>query len=70
MKIFIHKYIYPACGNYSTEQIEISSNKILVKDLKKIIYEKLQIPINEQKLTIKLSNIMIMTIKVDEPLNS
>jgi ankyrin repeat protein len=68
MKIFIHKYIYPSCGNYSTEQIDISSNKILVKDLKKIIYEKLQIPINEQKLTIKLSNIMIVTMTDDFPL--
>jgi len=68
MKIFIHKYIYPSCGNFSTEQIEISSNKILVKDLKKKIYEKLQIPINEQKLTIKLSNIMIVTMTDDFPL--
>ena len=69
MKIFIHRYIYPACGNYSTEQIEISSNKILVKDLKKRIFDKFQIPINEQRLTIKLLNIMFVTMTDDFPLS-
>ena len=60
MKIFINLYLDSNnIGNYKTIYIEIPSNKIYVKELKKIISEKLNIKENEQRLTFKLLNTYI-----------
>ena len=59
MKLFISLYLDSNIGNYKTIYIEVPSNKIYVKELKKIITEKLNIKENEQRLTYKLLNTYI-----------
>ena len=59
MKLFISLYLDSNIGNYKTTYIEVPSNKIYVKELKKIITEKLNIKENEQRLTYKLLNTYI-----------
>ena len=59
MKLFISLYLDSNIGNFKTTYIEVPSNKIYVKELKKIITEKLNIKENEQRLTYKLLNTYI-----------
>lgn len=68
MKIFIRQYLFPTFGNLSTDQIEIPSNKITTSSLKHILFEKYQIPISEQKLTVKMANISLVTMTDEWPL--
>lgn len=69
MKIFIRQYLFPTFGNLSTDQIEIPSNKITTSSLKHILFEKYQIPISEQKLTVKMANISLVTMTDEWPLS-
>lgn len=69
MKIFIRQYLFPTFGNLSTDQIEIPSNKITTSSLKLILFEKYQIPISEQKLTVKMANISLVTMTDEWPLS-
>ena len=68
MKIFIRQYLFPTFGNLSTDQIEIPSNKITTSSLKHILFEKYQIPISEQKLTVKMANVSLVTMTDEWPL--
>ena len=69
MKIFIRQYLFPTFGNLSTDQIEIPSNKITTSSLKHILFEKYQIPISEQKLTVKMANVSLVTMTDEWPLS-
>ena len=69
MKIYIRAYQNPMIGNYSTDQITIPSNNILVSDLKQILYEKYHIEKSQQRLTFKIANQMIVTLSNEWPLS-
>ena len=69
MKIFIRQYLFPTFGNLSTDQIDIPSNKITTSSLKHILFEKYQIPISEQKLTVKMANVSLVTMTDEWPLS-
>ena len=69
MKIYIRQYLFPTFGNLSTDQIDIPSNKITTSSLKHILFEKYQIPISEQKLTVKMANVSLVTMTDEWPLS-
>ena len=69
MKIYIRAYQSPMIGNYSTDQITIPSNNILVSDLKQILYEKYRIDKSQQRLTYKIADQMIVTLANEWPLS-
>ena len=69
MKIYIRAYQSPMIGNYSTDQITIPSNNILVSDLKQILYEKYRIDKSQQLLTYKIADQMIVTLANEWPLS-
>ena len=60
MKIFILYYQSPFIGNCSTDTIEVPSSKILVSELKNIIYEKYRIHQSQQRLTTKIAEITLV----------
>ena len=69
MKIIIHLYLNENCTEISSKEIQIESNEIIVKELKKIISEICQINPSEQILTIKLFGLKVITLSDDFPLS-
>jgi len=65
MKIFILYYQNPFIGNCSTDTIEIPNNKILVSELKNLIYEKYRIHQSQQRLTTKIADITLVMIFIN-----
>ena len=69
MKIIIHLYLNENCTEISSKEIQIESNEITVKELKKMISEICQINPSEQILTIKLFGLKVITLSDDFPLS-
>lgn len=69
MKIFIRLYQLPHIGNCKTDSIDIPSNRITVNEFKEILSNKYGIPVNEQKLTVKILNKVIVTLTNEFPLH-
>ena len=67
MKIYICLNKTFTFGNVSKETITIPSNQIKVSQLKKILYDKYKIETSLQRLTTKITN-MIITLTNDFPL--
>ena len=68
MKIILKVYKQKRIGNLSSFFIDIPNNKITVNTLKKIIYHKLNIKPEFQRLTYKLYNETIITLSNEFPL--
>ena len=62
MKIFIRSYQSPFIGNCSTDVLHIPSNKILVAELKDLLYERYRIHPSQQRLTVKIAGITLVKI--------
>ena len=60
MKIIIHLYLNEYCTEISSSEIQIESNEITVKELKKILSDIYQIKSSDQILTIKLRKINLI----------
>lgn len=69
MKIFIRLYQLPHIGNCKTDSVEVTSNSITVFEFKKILSNKYNISIPEQRLTAKIANRMIVTLTNEFPLS-
>ena len=69
MKIIIHLYLNEYCTEISSSEIQIESNEILVKELKKILSDIYQIKPSEQILTVKFLGIKIITLSDEYPLS-
>jgi hypothetical protein len=60
MKIFISYYQNPFIGNCSTDILHIPNNKILVSQLKELIFEKYRIHQSQQRLTTKIADLTLV----------
>jgi hypothetical protein len=60
MKILIR--VYQNTGNCTTDAIYVSDNKLIVSDLKYILYDKYRIIPSEQRLTTKIANKQIVNL--------
>ena len=69
MKIIIHLYLNENCTEISSTEIQIESNEIKVKELKKMISEIYQLNPSEQILTIKFLGTKVITLSDDYPLS-
>ena len=69
MKIIIHLYFNENYTEIKSSEIQISSNEITVKELKKILSEIYEINPSEQILTIKLFGLKIITLSDEYPLS-
>ena len=69
MKIIIHLYFNEKCTLIKSLEIEIESNEITVKELKRRLSDIFQIKPSEQILTIKFLGVKIITLSDDYPLS-
>ena len=69
MKIIIHLYLNENCTEISSTEIQIESNEMKVKELKKMISEIYQLNPSDQILTIKFLGIKVITLSDDYPLS-
>ena len=69
MKIIIHLYLNVNCTEISSSEIQIESNEITVKELKKTLSEIYLIKASEQILTIKLLGLKVITLSDEYPLS-
>ena len=69
MEIIIHLYLNEYCTEISSSEIQIESNEITVKELKKILSDIYQIKSSDQILTTKLLGRKIITLSDDYPLS-
>ena len=69
MKIIIHLYLNVNCSEISSSEIQIESNEITVKELKKTLSEIYLIKASEQILTIKLLGLKVITLSDEYPLS-
>ena len=69
MKIIIHLYFNENYTEIKSSEIQIPSNEITVKELKKILSEIYEINPSEQILTIKLFGLKIITLSDEYPLS-
>ena len=69
MKIIIHFYFNEYCTIIKSSEINIESNKITVKELKKILSDIYQIKPSEQILTIKILGLKVITLSDEYPLS-
>ena len=69
MKIIIHLYLNVNCSEISSSEIQIESNEITVKELKKTLSEIYLIKASEQILTMKLFGLKAITLSDEFPLS-
>ena len=69
MKIIIHLYLNEYFTEISSSEIQIKSNEITVKELKKILSDTYQIKSSDQILTTKLPGRKIITLSDEFPLS-
>ena len=69
MKIILHFYINEDYTTIESSEIEIESNEMTVKELKKVISDTYQINSSEQILTIKHLGLKIITLSDNFPLS-
>ena len=69
MKIILHFYINEDYTTIESSEIEIESNEMTVKELKKVISDTHQINSSEQILTIKYLGLKIITLSDNFPLS-
>ena len=69
MKIIIHLYLNVNCSEISSSEIQIESNEITVKELKKTLSEIYLIKVSEQILTMKLFGLKAITLSDEFPLS-